>query len=411
MVVTVLTAVFPVYFGTVAAVDLPDGVASGRYSMVTAIALTVVAVLAPILGALADTRPLKKRLLATFAALGMLSSAALVAVGPGDWQLGLVLFALANIGAACSFVFYDALLPHVARSPTEQDRLSTTAYALGYLGGGLVLAVNLLMIERPAWFGIANAEWGSRLSFLCVALWWALFTIPLLRRVPEPPIAPVVRAATRPVREAVRQLRQTFHDLRGYRHAFLMLVAFLIYNDGIQTVFRMATIYGAELHIGTQHLIGAILLVQFIGVPFAFLFGALAARFGAKRCILFCVAVYVVVCVFAYRMSTTWEFYALAVAVGTVQGGAQALSRSLFASLIPRQRSGEFFGFFAVGERFAGIFGPFLFSVAQMTTGSSRLAILSIVVFFVIGGFLLVGVDVDQGRDHARREELLEGAV
>jgi UMF1 family MFS transporter len=233
-------------------------------------------------------------------------------------------------------------------------------------------------------------------------VWWALFTIPILRRVSEPPVDPAV-AATASIATAFRRLVQTLRELRRYRHAFTMLLAFMLYNDGIGTIIRMATLYGTQVGIDQGSLIGALLLVQFIGVPAAFVFGGLASKIGAKAAILGSLVLYTVISVLAFRMTTARDFMVLAALVGLVQGGSQAISRSVFASLIPKDRTAEFFGFFAVFEKFAGIFGPLLFSLAVVLTQSNRAAILSVIVFFVAGGALLVTVDIEEGRRAAER--------
>lgn len=408
MVTIVVTAVFPIFFATVAAADLPAEVATGRFAWATTAGLLLIAVLAPVLGAIADFAAVKKRMLGGFLGLGVAATGAMFFIGRGDWALAAVLFVLANIGANGSFVFYDALLPHVAREE-EMDRVSTAGYALGYLGGGLLLALCLAMIQMPDLFGLGEggALLATRLSFVLVAVWWLGFAIPLFRRVPEPPRAlePDETRAESPVRAAFDRLGETFRELRGYRQALLMLLAFLIYNDGIGTIIRMATIYGTELGLGSSEMIAAIVLVQFVGIPFAFLFGGLAGRMGAKRAIFLGLVVYCGISVLGYFMTSALHFFALAGLVGMVQGGTQALSRSLFASLIPRHKSGEFFGFFAVVEKFAGIFGPAIFASTIAVTGSSRNAILSVIAFFVVGGFLLFFVDVETGQAAARAAE------
>jgi UMF1 family MFS transporter len=414
MMTVVVTAVFPIYFGSVAAATLEPTVATSRLALGTTIALAIVAVLAPVLGALADASPVKKRLLAVFLAIGAVSTSLMFFLGRGDWLPALLLFMVANIGANASFVFYDALLPHVAR-PDEMDRVSTAGYALGYVGGGLLLLVSLLLIQQPGWFGLAGADatLPARISFLLTGLWWAGFSIPLFRRVPEPP--PTPRAPDEAGRSAIAmtfvQLGRTLRELVRFRQAALLLLAFLIYNDGIGTIIRMATIYGTELGIGRGAMIGAIVVVQFVGIPFAFLFGALAGRIGAKRAILLALAVYVAISILGWRMRTATDFLVLAALVGMVQGGAQALSRSLFASMIPRFKSGEFFGFFSVFEKFAGIFGPLIFYLVIEATGSSRASILSVIGFFVAGGALLLLVDVPAGQRAAREAEDEEARV
>jgi UMF1 family MFS transporter len=409
-VTTVVTAVFPIYFARVAARDLEPAAATARFAAATTIGLLLVAVASPLLGALADAAAARKRLLGLFLALGVLASAGLALAGPGDWVLAAVLFVVGTVGLNGSFVFYDSLLPHVAR-PDEVDRVSTAGYALGYVGGGLLLALNLAWIQRPQWFGLPSgpgltaeqASWPARLAFLSVAAWWAAFAVPLFRRVREP-VAPGGPSAA-PFREALRRLAGTGRELRRHPEAAKLLLAFLVYNDGIGTIIRMATIYGTEIGIGQGALIAAILLVQFVGIPCAFLFGRLASRIGAKRAVLLGLAVYAGISILGWRMSSAAEFFALAVLVGVVQGGTQALSRSLFASLVPRQRSGEFFGFFSVMEKAAGLIGPAVFGLVVATSGSSRAAVLVVIVFFAVGALLLSRVDVEAGQRAARASE------
>ena len=417
---TVIAAVFPIYYARVAASGLDSAVAQERYQLTTAVALVVIAVLAPILGALADFRAIKKRMLTGFALLGMLATAGMFFIESGDWGLALVLFAVANVGAAGSIVFYDSLLPHVSR-PEEMDRLSTAGFGLGYVGGGLLLALNLAWIQNPHWFGLpagddlagSSQTLPTRLAFLSVAVWWFVFTIPLWRRVSEPPR--VLELDENTTQSAIAtsfcRLRETWKDLRRYKHALLMLLAFLLFNDGIVTVIRMAVIYATTKDFDDGVLIGTILMVQFLGIPFAFLFGQLAPRFGTKRMILMGLSVYCGIGVFAFFMTSNLHFVALGVLVATVQGGTQGLSRSLFASLIPKHKSGEFFAFFAVGEKFAGIFGPLIFWLVTVLSGSAQNAVLSVIPFFLIGAILLWKVDVTEGRRIAQAADARVRAV
>jgi UMF1 family MFS transporter len=408
-VTSVLTALLPIYFARVAASELAPAVATQRFALATTVGLAVVALLAPVLGTLADVRAAKKRLLGAFAGLGASATALLFFVGPGDWLLAAALVVTLNVGLNASFVFYDALLPHVAR-PDELHRVSSAGFALGYLGGGLLLAAHLAWITSPGLIGLggepatpAQATLPTRLAFLSVAIWWVAFALPLLLRVREPSTLAV--AAGPALVAAFRRVGRTFGVLRRHPEALRMLVAFLVYNDGIGTIIRMAAIYGTELGLPRGAVIGSILLVQFVGVPCAFAFGALAARAGAKRMILAGLAVYGGVAILAYFTRTARDFLALAVLVGLVQGGTQALSRSLFASMVPRHLSGEFFAFFAISEKVAGILGPALFAAAIALTGSSRAAILSVIGFFVVGGALLAAVDVAAGQRAARQAE------
>ena len=402
----VITAVFPIFFAKVAAAGagLSESDATSRFAIASSISLGLIALLSPVLGALADHAPIKKRFLAAFMSVGALATASLALVGSGDWVLALVLFGLGQIGATGSFVFYDSLLPHVARDD-EVDRVSTAGYALGYVGGGLVLAVVLRAVTRPDLLGLPNAGAATRAGFVLVAVWWLVFATPLFRRVPEPAIA--TGGAPRPrgaalVRASFAGLRVTFRELRRFRQATLFMFAFLVFNDGIGTIIKLAAVYGNELGLPQNTMIVAILLTQFIGIPCTFLFGQIAGRLGTKPSIFVGLAVYCVVSALGYFMTSPAHFYALAILVGVVQGGVQALSRSLFASMIPRARSSEMFALFGVFEKFAGIFGPGVFAVIKALTGSSRNGILSVVAFFLVGALLLALVDVDQGRRAAR---------
>jgi UMF1 family MFS transporter len=403
---TIIAAVFPIYFASVAAVDLPDAERTSRFAWATTIAIVIVALVAPLLGAIADYAAVKKRMLAVFMGLGVTATLAMYAIARGDWMLALILFVIGNVGVAGSIVFYESLLPHIV-SESELDRVSSAGYAVGYLGGGVLLAINLLMIQQPRWFGIPDSGIAVRLSFASVGVWWLVFSIPLFRQVPEPPRAVESDESVRgnAFVTGVHRLIETFHELRRYKQAFLLLTAFLIYNDGIQTIIRMATIYGTSLKIDESAMITALLITQFTGVPFAFLFGHVASRVGAKPAVFAGLAVYSAITVLGYFMRTATHFFMLAILVGMVQGGTQALSRSLFASMIPRHKSSEFFAFFGVFERYAGILGPLVFASMVESTGSSRNAILAVLVFFVVGGGLLVFVDVEAGRRVAREAE------
>ena len=415
---TIMVAVFPVYFANIAKGDLGESGTTQAIATANTIVAIILAVLSPVLGAVSDYVAAKKRMLGASMIVGAVAVAGMFFVQQGDYRLALVLFVISLIGATASTIFYDALLPHIA-AEDEIDRVSSAGYAVGYIGGGLLLALNLAWILKPGWFGLptgaalssAQKTLPTRLALLSVAVWWLVFSIPLFRRVPEPPrtrepdeltggrvlVAPFVRVG------------ETFRALRGYKQAFLMLLAFMIYNDGIQTIQKMAATYGKQLGIADTVLIAAILIVQFVGFPFAFLFGSIAARIGAKPAIFIGLVVYAAISILGFYMQTAAHFILLAAMVATVQGGTQALSRSLFASLIPAHKSGEFFGFYSVFEKFASIFGPLLFWVTIAMTGSSRNAILSVIVFFAVGAFLLSRVRVSEGQEAARAAD--EGLI
>lgn len=634
---TILAAVLPVYYSQVAGATLPsEAAATALWSLGLSISLFLVAIISPILGTISDVMRGKKRFLAIFAGMGILATGLMVLVTTGDWVLASILFIFGRIGFTAANVFYDALLPHVAR-PEDQDRVSTTGYAVGYLGGGLLLAINVLMINfLPDFIDFA----GTRLSLLSVAIWWAVFSIPLFLRVPEPPgVERALRPGENVVSVSFRNLRETFGDIRRYRELFKYLVAFLIYNDGIGTIIGVAAIFGAELGFGTTELILALLLVQFVGIPFSLVFGrlpspseprrpiflafilynmvmlplagviglralpadvigappppyqttetaigegvytagdsaivyqgdwveqivpaeemsggaffdfvnrlfgeavadtaimrasapdasyeiafngqgitvthsagpdhgewavymdgepylqggeplvidahndtvrygsrrtftadapgehtlrivstsaerpvmtltgvevlppvrqnnllviiglllgielvgvllavlvgkplfsGLAQWFNTKRSIMLALLVYAVIAIWGFFINSTIEFWLLAWLVATVQGGSQALSRSLYARMSPASKSGEFFGLFGVMEKFSAILGPILFATAGAVFASSRPAILSLILFFIVGIFLLSRVNVEEGQRVAEAED------
>jgi UMF1 family MFS transporter len=397
---TVITAVFPSFYATYAAAGLEPAQATARFGLITTVSVLVVAIISPVLGALADYSGIKKKLLALFMSVGILACAAMVFITEGNIVLASLLFFLGNIGVSGSLVFYDSLLPHVAK-PEETDRVSAAGYAMGYVSGGVMLLINLAWILQPQAFGFGTSVSAIRASFVAVAVWWAVFSLPLFRKVPEPPSShePVVSGFSRigSITVAFRRLARTFSEIRKYRHAFLMFIAMLLYQDGIQTIIRMAGVYGAEVGIDRNAQIAAFVMVQFVGIPFAFLFGSLGSRIGTKTCLFIAIGVYSLATILAYFMTSAVHFFALAFLIGTVQGGAQALSRALFSRLIPRDRSSEFFGFFAVAERFATVFGPAIFTISVMVTGRSQSAILAILGLFIAGAWVLSMVNEEEG--------------
>jgi UMF1 family MFS transporter len=395
--------VFPVFFVRTAAAGLAPEVARARFAYFTSAAVIIVGLVGPLLGAIADHKGNKKGFLATFLSVGLISTAAMYFIERGDWVLAAALFVVGNIGVTSTLAFYNSLLPGIATAD-EIDRVSTAGFALGYLGGGLLLGLNLYMISSPATFGLADAGAATRVAFLTVAVWWALFSIPLFRRVPEPArrlVAGEENAST--LQAAFSRLGETFRDLRTrYKDAGLLLLAFLLYNDAVNTIIRLATTFADEIGIPAPYALGAILMVQFVGVPFAFLFGALADRIGAKKAIFVGLFIYVLITIVGFVLRTTWQFFLLAFLVAIAMGGIQALSRSLFASLIPKHKAGEMFGFFGVFDRFGGALGSIVFGLVLSATGSSRPAILALITFFVAGGFVLSKVDVARGQRMVR---------
>lgn len=398
---TVMAAMFPPFFRqTAMAAGLAGHEATAWWGYITAFALLLIALTAPVLGAVADQAGSRKRFLASFAGIGIAFTLLLVTIGPGQWRWAAVLYIGANLGFAGSIVFYESLLPHVAAG-RDIDRISTRGYALGYAGGGLLLLVNAAWIMRPGWFGMPDTVTAVKVSFASVAIWWAVFSLPLLRRVPEPP-APGGRVS---LADGFLRLRTTFREIRRYRQLVLFLVAYWIYSDGIGTIVKMATAYGSEIGIGMGDLVAALVLTQLIGLPSTLAFGRAASRLGARPSLLAGLAVYAAICTGGYFLRTPLHFFLLAGVVGLVQGGTQALSRSLYATLVPKHKTGEFFGFFATSGRFAGIVGPLMFGLLSHATGQSRVSILLLVPFFVVGGLVLSRVDLAAGRAAAEESE------
>jgi UMF1 family MFS transporter len=406
---TIMAALLPPYFSNVAAAGLEPARASSIWGYAVSISMLFMALLGPTLGAVADYSGSKKRFMGSFLMLAVVFTACLYMIQRGDWLLAVIFYVLASIGNEGANVFYDSLLPHVARTD-ELDRVSARGYSMGYLGGGILLLINLIWYMKPDLFGFPDANTAVRVSFLSVAVWWLVFSIPIFRNVPEPPRSAPEGERKNALKEGLGRVLQTFREIKQYRQLAKFLIAFWLYADGIGTIIKMATVYGAEIGIGTADLAGALLLTQVVAFPMTLLFGRLAKRLGAKRSIYLALGVYTLISILGYFMTEPWHFWVLAGMVGTVQGGSQALSRSLFGSMCPRARSAEFFGFYDISSKFAGIAGPLLFGVTAAVMGTSRWAIVSLVVFFVVGAILLSRVDEEEGRAVARSREVIAPA-
>lgn len=391
---TIMAAVLPIYYSAIAEPALTPNQATAYWGYTNSIALLLVALLSPILGAVADFRGAKKRYLTYFALIGISATALMYFLTSGDWLFASVLFIIGNIGFAGANVFYDSLLPHIAQKG-DIDQVSTRGYAMGYLGGGLLLAVNLAMIMLSPDHLTALM---TRISLASVAIWWLLFAIPLWKNVPEPPRQIYEgELDSNPFSAGFKRLAVTFKEIKKYKELFKFLVAFWLFNDGIGTIIKMATIYGKEIGIGQTDLIGALLMVQFVGIPFSFAFGWLAKRIGTKRSIYISLSVYFLISIGGYFMESAIHFWILGFAVALVQGGSQALSRSLYGRMVPKAQSAEFFSFFSVSGKLAGMFGPLVFGLVSQVMGNSRLGIVSLVIFFIAGGLLLTRVDEEEG--------------
>ncbi|MGA8261839.1 MAG: MFS transporter [Arenicellales bacterium] len=386
----VIAGFFPIFFKEYWSAGVPVTESTFRLGAANSIASLLVLILAPVLGAIADQGAYKKRLLVFFAAAGVLFTAWLAVIGRGQWAAAAAVYVLSVIGFAGANVFYDSLIVNVA-PPARYEWASSLGFALGYLGGGLLFAVCVLMTLEPAWFGLASTARAVKLSFLATALWWAVFTLPLLRYVGERRrrAGPGWRAA---VEAGWRQLLVTVGRVGQYREVVTFLVAYWLYIDALDTIIVMAVDYGLALGFDAGDLITALLIVQFVGFPASLAFGWLGQRFGPKRGILTGLAVYAAITVWAVFMHRIWEFYGMAIAIGLVQGGVQALSRALYARLIPRQASAEFFGFYNLLGKFAAVLGPVLVGWTAVISGSNRVSILILLVLFAAGALLLTRV-------------------
>lgn len=388
---TVMAGFFPVFFKEYWCVGTDPAFSTFWLGTANSVASLVVVLLAPLLGAMADAGGARKKFLLFFAVIGIVSTAMLYFIGRGQWGAAAAVYALGAVGFNCSCIFYDSLLVDVVQ-PEKYDYTSALGYALGYLGGGLLFAQNVLMATKPEIFGLADSAVAIRVSFILVALWWAAFTIPLVVNVREKgPGTGVSRA--RIIADGIRRVRITFGGIRRYRVAFVFLFAYWLYIDGVDTIIRMAVDYGMSIGFSSSSLILALLLVQFVGFPAAIAFGKIGEKIGAKKGIYIGIVVYLAVTVWAYFMRHESEFYALACAVGLVQGGVQSLSRSYFASLIPPERAGEFFGFYNLLGKFSAVIGPFLMGWTALIFAEPRYSILSVAVLFCSGGAVLFFVD------------------
>ena len=400
---TVMAGFFPVFYSAITE-DISKEDSHFWFNATLFAASILIAACAPILGAIADRGGARKKFLVFFASVGMLMTAGLAWVHAGHWWMGLLLYGLGTVGFSGANVFYDSMLVDVAEEE-ELDLVSALGYSAGYIGGGLLFALNVLMVQKPQWFGFESAGTAVKASFLSVAVWWGLFTVPLLRFVRETPTEDQA-SPLEATRAGLRQLLDTLKEIRSFKVLLLFLVAYWIYIDGVNTVIKTAVFFGASvLGLEQAALITALLLTQFVAFPAALAFGALGQRIGAKPGILIGIAVYLLAIVYAWRfLQDESDFYLLAVAIGLVQGGVQSLSRSLYARLVPPSKTAEFFGFFNMVGKFATIFGPLLiaFTPLLIPGASERDGIFSLTLLFLVGGFLLSRVRVAEGIEAAR---------
>ncbi|PNV82188.1 MAG: MFS transporter [Sulfurimonas sp.] len=391
---TVMAGFFPLFFKSYYSADTLATTSTANLGIASSVSSLVIVLIAPLLGAVADAGSFKKRFLFIFAYLGILMSAMLSLVGAGEWQAALFIYILGNIGFMGSNIFYDGLLKSVSTKKSV-DFVSGLGFALGYLGGGVLFSINVWMFEDFAFFGFENQAAAIKAAFVSVALWWALFSIPLLLFVREDKSTHVT--TTTKLKEGYLRLKKTFVKIRQLRHLSLFLVAYWLYIDGVDTIIRMAVDYGMALGFDSSNLILALLLVQFVGFPATLLFTKISELTGTKGAIYLAISIYLFIIMWAAAMNEVWEFYMLAVMIALVQGGIQALSRSYYSRMIPDGYSAEFFGFYNFIGKFAAIFGPLLIAVVALATQNSRVSIASISILFILGAVLLYFVDEKKG--------------
>ncbi len=398
----VIAGFFPVFFKEYWATGIDSGTSTFYLGLGNSLSSLLIVLLAPLLGAIADQAGARKKFLLFFAALGMVMCGSLYFVQSGQWPLAVLLYIVASIGFMGANIFYDALITVVA-SHKNMDRVSALGFSLGYLGGGILFSINVLMVLYPESFGITDSTEAIRLAFIMVAVWWVVFSLPIFLFVKEKKNHEYKsRPVSTSIVDGIKQLTGTFHHIRQLRVVFLFLLAYWLYIDGVDTIIRMAVDYGMALGFPADTLMVALLITQFIGFPAALVFGKLGETWGTKKSIFLAIFIYMGITGWGYFMDQVYEFYVLAVAIGLVQGGVQSLSRSFYARIIPANKAAEFFGFYNMLGKFAAVIGPVMMGWVSMTTGDARLSILSLIILFFLGAIVLYFVDEQEGIRQAR---------
>jgi UMF1 family MFS transporter len=398
---TIMAGFFPIFFKQYWCVNVDVSSSTLRLGLANSIGSILVIFLAPLLGAIADQACAKKKFLFIFTLLGVASSAALYFISEGNWLQAATLYVFAIIGFSCGNVFYDSLLLSIS-PPRQRDRISALGFSLGYLGGGILFAFNVLTTFQPKLFGLADATQAVQLSFLTVAGWWLFFSMPLFFWVKEPSVS-TPTTLKKSFWTSLQQLKNTGRKITRHRQVFLFLLAYWLYIDGLATIVRMAVDYGMALGFAPENLVLALLITQFVGFPAALLFGRLGEKTGCKNAILGGIVTYLLITIWAMFMDTISEFYLMATALGLVQGGVQALSRSFYSRLIPTNKAAEFYGFYNMVGKFAAVIGPLLMGTISVISANPRLSLLGIIFLFCSGGSLLLLVDEEEGQALARR--------
>ena len=393
---SVLAVLFPLFLGSYWSAGDPGAAVTARLAWITAGSSAIVCLIAPVFGTIADTGGYRKRFLFVLALLGSSCTAALGAVGEGAWPWALGLYLFASIGFYSSTVFYDSLIIDITE-PRYYSFVSSLGFSIGYLGGAVLLALHVWLLLDPSRFGFADTVTVIRFAFVSVGVWWAVFMLPLLVFVPEHRSGMAVSRGV--VRAAYRQLESTIRKIRQYRNVVLFLIAYWLYIGGVFTVIFMAVNYGQRLGFSQQDLVTALLVTNFVGFPATLLYGVAGHHFGPRRGIYFALMIYIAVSTWAVYMDDVRQFYVMAIIIGMVQGGVQGLSRSLYASLIPPDQPGEFFGFYNMLTKFAHVLGPMLVGVAATVSDEPKWVLLAVMPLFLGGGLLLAFVRSVRGSD------------
>jgi len=385
---TVMAGFFPIFFKSYWASDLSDAESTFAIGSVNSLVGLLIAFSAPVLGAFADAGDSKRKFLFSFAFLGIITTGYLFFIPDSSWKLAVIFYGLGVIGFSGANVFYDSLLVTVSKEE-ERNRTSALGFSLGYLGGGILFLLNVIMFLYPNWFGLESQIDAVLWSFMSVALWWFIFSLPIYLNVKEPTQSSSGKSVNRIITEAFSSLLNTARSIKEYKSAVIFLLAYFLYMDGVDTIIRMATSYGSDIGLSATSMIQALLLTQFVGFPATLVFGYYADKFGYKYSLSFAIIVYIFVVLFSSQMDTALEFYVVACVVGLVQGGVQAISRSFFSTLIPTNKAAEFFGFYNFIGKSSVFIGPFMVSGIALVTGSPSYGILSLLILFIPGLILL----------------------